>query len=53
MWWISSGAMTTADKLQASNFSCSQKRRYEKRRRRKRGGRQRGGECEANVKQFR
>lgn len=21
MWWISSGAMTTADKLQASNFS--------------------------------
>lgn len=53
MWWISSGAMTTADKLQASNFSCSQKRREIKEK--KERGRQRGegGECEANVKQFR
>lgn len=44
MWWISSGAMTTADKLQASNFSSSQKRR---------GGEERGeGREEASVKQM-
>lgn len=50
MWWISSGAMTTADKLQASNFSCSQKRREGG------GGRREGkleaGREKASVKQM-